>query len=683
MAGIRLLIYDPRPGFAQPELSELLRSGVDFRAEAADTPERLEEFLRAGEYDAIVAGAAPPLPPGLSALEIPVILLADRLMPAAALDALKGCCDVVRVGDPELFSAAVLRAARHSALVRDRRRLEERLHTQKRLYSVLTHLNQAIARVPERDRLFQEVCRIAVDDGLFRMAWFGLVDPATGLVRPVSHHGFEEGYLAGIRISVSDEPEGRGPTGAALRQGRHFICRDIASDDRMAPWRAAALARGYRSSAAFPVRVQGRLKGALTIYGSEPGFFDEESIALLDEVAADVSFALENLERDEQRRKAEQDRIELIARERAALAQAKAEARYRELLEAAPDAIFELDRDRRIVLANRAAERMFGVRREWLLGGPVDAILPDWDHRSGVAAGRRADASRFTVEISLAPVNTEPGSIVTCILRDITDRERAERERLRLMTELELRNREVERANRLKSEFLASMSHELRTPLNAVIGFADLLAEQKAGDLNEKQQRFVGHIRKASRHLLELINDILDLSKIEAGRAELHREVFSVDSALAEVLPTVRPLAQAKSIELESNTAPDLTVWADRVRFKQILYNLLSNAIKFTPERGSIGVDAEPAGAAASIAVWDTGIGIPAAEQDAIFHEFYQVGTTTRGIKEGTGLGLAITKRLIEQHGGAIRVESEPDKGSRFVFTLPSQAAETAAAEGV
>ena len=241
---------------------------------------------------------------------------------------------------------------------------------------------------------------------------------------------------------------------------------------------------------------------------------------------------------------------------------------------------------------------------------------------------------------------------------------------------LELRNREVERLNQLKSEFLASMSHELRTPLNAILGFSSLLMEQSAGPLNTEQQSYVKHVTRASRHLLDLINDILDLSKIEAGRLELAPEVFGLQEALDEVLSTIRPLARDKGIRLTTGDVAGRQVYADRLRFKQILYNLLSNAIKFTPEKGDVRLDASFKDEKLTVAVTDTGVGIPREEQEAIFDKFHQAAGGTKGIREGTGLGLSITKRLVEQHGGEIRVHSEPGLGSRFVFTLPGQTAE-------
>jgi signal transduction histidine kinase/DNA-binding response OmpR family regulator len=237
---------------------------------------------------------------------------------------------------------------------------------------------------------------------------------------------------------------------------------------------------------------------------------------------------------------------------------------------------------------------------------------------------------------------------------------------------LELQNREVERATRLKSKFLASMSHELRTPLNAIVGFSDLLAEQTAGQLNDKQKRFVNHIKQGSSHLLQLINDILDLSKIEAGQLELRCEDFQVQEALPEVLSTIRPLAMAKNIQVQHKLETDWAVYADRVRFKQILYNLISNAVKFTPKDGRIGIDCCEDGNAVRISVTDSGIGIRPEDQAVIFEEFRQVEGAADAPQEGTGLGLAITRRLVEQQGGRISVESELGKGSRFTFTLPT-----------
>jgi|SRR5579871_1893172 len=406
-----------------------------------------------------------------------------------------------------------------------------------------------------------------------------------------------------------------------------------------------------------------------------------------------------------ERKKAEREKVQLLASEQAARAEVDVEKRYRKLLEAAPDAILEVDRQGQIVLVNLQAERLFGYSRAELLGKPIEFLIPERvrarhpEHRdmffenpvmrpmgTGLELyARRADGSEFAVDVTLSPYESDGTGRVICVVRDVTERRQAEEQIQTLNQHLEqrtaelsatnnelaLRNREVERVNRLKDEFLASMSHELRTPLNSIIGFSDLLAEQGAANFNPKQKRFLGHIQQGSRHLLELINDILDLSKIEAGRLELKYEDFNFGEAAGEVVATVRPIAIAKNIQFESKLPGGLVLYADRLRVKQVLYNLLSNAIKFTAAGGRVSITGAEEHGTLRLCVADTGIGIPAGEQEAIFESFHQVGTTTKGVREGTGLGLAITKRLVEQHGGSIWVESELGKGSRFFFELP------------
>lgn len=260
---------------------------------------------------------------------------------------------------------------------------------------------------------------------------------------------------------------------------------------------------------------------------------------------------------------------------------------------------------------------------------------------------------------------------IYAVARDITQLKSSLQQIEEKNRELDLRNREVERATQLKSNFLATMSHELRTPLNAIVGFSDLLADGTAGTLNDKQNRFVNHIKQGSAHLLRLINDILDLSKIEAGQLEFHTEDILIGDALLEVLSTIRPLAMAKNIQLQEPMNANYTLHADRVRFKQILYNLLSNAVKFTPRDGRIEMACFPEGEQVCISVTDTGIGIRREEQQAVFEEFRQAETNQGSHQEGTGLGLAITKRLVERQGGRVWLKSEPGKGSCFTFSLP------------
>lgn len=386
----------------------------------------------------------------------------------------------------------------------------------------------------------------------------------------------------------------------------------------------------------------------------------------------------------------------------AARHEASQEIRFRKLVEAAPDAILEVNEQGQIMFLNEAAERIFGYSRDEMLGLTVENLVPaamrggHARHRASYAShpntrpmgtglelqGQRKDGSLFPVEISLSPNWIEGSLHVIASVRDITERRMVE-DRIRALREqytaeltakneqLEARSREAEQANRLKTEFLASMSHELRTPLHTIIGFSELLTEQLEGPLNEKQHRFIGHISQDARHLLELINQILDISKIESGRLELKCEAFDFDHCVGEVLAGIRHHADAKNITLESQNGFHDKLFADRLRMKEILYNLLSNAVKFTPEGGRVWVESDHDGDSLRVSVCDTGIGIAKQEQLSIFEKFYQVGDSSAGVREGTGLGLPITKHLMELHGGTISVESSPGEGSRFTLILP------------
>jgi signal transduction histidine kinase len=244
----------------------------------------------------------------------------------------------------------------------------------------------------------------------------------------------------------------------------------------------------------------------------------------------------------------------------------------------------------------------------------------------------------------------------------------------RLFRELADKSRLLEAASRHKSEFLANMSHELRTPLNAILGFSEVLAERMFGEVNEKQAEYLQDILASGRHLLSLINDILDLSKVEAGRLELELGRFHLPTALDNALTLVRERASRHGIALDHAVDGRLgDIVADERKVKQILLNLLSNAVKFTPQAGRVGVTATVAEGVITIAVSDTGIGIAPEDQAAIFEEFRQVGRDDARKQEGTGLGLTLAKKLVELHGGQIWVRSQVGQGSTFTFTLPAR----------
>jgi PAS domain S-box-containing protein len=373
------------------------------------------------------------------------------------------------------------------------------------------------------------------------------------------------------------------------------------------------------------------------------------------------------------------------------------EKKYRSLVDNIPDVVWTADAGRDLIYISGNVVKVLGYHPEEFLGGPLwlDRIHPEDAARVGQAYQKLfSDGEQFDVEYrscrkdgewiwlhnrALATRPRAGGLCADGIFKDITQHRLA-------AAAIQQTKDAAEAANLAKSQFLANMSHELRTPLNAIIGFSEMLADRTFGELNARQLKYSNNILNSGRHLLQLINDILDLAKVEAGRVELMRNTFSVAKVLAEVQTIVKTLANKKHIQLDFFEAPHLpSFYADEAKFKQIMYNLLSNAIKFTPDGGRVLVTADVQNSGAGdaflqIAVTDTGIGIKANDQERVFKEFEQVDSSYGRQQQGTGLGLALTKRLVEMHGGKIWVQSEgvEGKGSTFTFSIPIAKTETA-----
>ena len=440
---------------------------------------------------------------------------------------------------------------------------------QKRAEFHIQHLNEVlqavrdigklIVRERNAERLLTDACKTLVRTRGYRLVWIGGIVPGSKRVVPLASAGPAADYLDAASITWDDSETGRGPVGTALRQRRICVCQDTAADAGFAQWRESALARGYRSVAAAPMIHEARLFGALAVYADGPAAFDDEELRLFGELAADLAFALQAIEDEQERKQAEES----------------------------------------LVHAKIAAEA----------------------------------------------------------------------------------------ANRAKSEFLANMSHEIRTPMTAILGFSDLLASPNASD--EDQRQFLAGIQRNGKALLELISDILDLSRIEADRLTLEKVDCPLLKIVDDVLSVVQVRAEEKGLRLDVDYAFPLpeTIHTDPLRVRQILVNLVGNAVKFT-ERGAVrmtlrclpGTDLS---ARMQFAISDTGIGIPADRIEDLFQPFMQVDASTTRRYGGTGLGLSISRRLAKALGGDVEVVSRSGEGSTFTLTIDAGPAEGPAAAAV
>ncbi|MBP2029650.1 PAS domain S-box-containing protein [Methanohalophilus levihalophilus] len=363
----------------------------------------------------------------------------------------------------------------------------------------------------------------------------------------------------------------------------------------------------------------------------------------------------------------------------------KLEKLHQDLLDSLPHTVFEANLLGKITFANSAAYKMFGYTPEDVKKGLTifDTLVPEDHHRTRenilkFVKGEKVLNMEYTAKTKTG--ETFPMLInITLLYRrripvgmrgtiaDISAFKEAEKEIIQAKLE-------AEAANRSKSEFLANMSHELRTPLNSIIGFSEILLLNKFNSLTDKELKFTHNIATSGKHLLEIINDILDLSKVEAGKMEFLPEDMDILDTFEEIERLMLPLCIKKNLDLAFNVEfEDPIINADRLKLKQILYNLISNSIKFTPEYGRITTTAKKIGDSLEIAVNDTGIGISPEAQEKLFLPFVQIDSSINRNYEGTGLGLTLVKHFVEMHGGRLNVESSEGVGTIFTITFPDQ----------
>ncbi|KAF5421617.1 MAG: Signal transduction histidine kinase/Ligand-binding sensor domain-containing protein [Candidatus Methanomarinus sp.] len=345
-----------------------------------------------------------------------------------------------------------------------------------------------------------------------------------------------------------------------------------------------------------------------------------------------------------------------------------------------------IDSNRMIKEVNSVASDMIGRSKAEIIGKICHEFVcprahndcPIFDHEMGFDCVEttllKKDYGEIPIEKTVAKVVIDEKIMVIEMFYDISKRQQLQKDLINQRDTLKIRAQELTAANKTKTEFLANMSHELRTPLNSIIGFSEILHDLTFGPLNEKQLKYISNVLTSGNHLLTLINDILDLSKVEAGKMELVYNEFVVSTVINEIKTLVISIASKKNIMINVITYEKLiTIHADGGKFKQILFNLMSNAIKFSPNGGSVTIDAKCINDMVQIAITDTGIGISKEDQKKLFQPFVQVDASTSRQFEGTGLGLALVKRFVGLHGGKVWIESEPGKGSTFTFTIPIQ----------
>jgi PAS domain S-box-containing protein len=435
-----------------------------------------------------------------------------------------------------------------------------------------------------------------------------------------------------------------------------YVCADIR---RNPVYKNRTMEReGVVSTAAAPILSKNRVLGIIVVGSRKPYRFTNREIRLLTALGAQLGAVLENAQLYHE-----------LARDKAYI---------ENLVENAGDAIVSTDTGDLVLTWNRAAEIIFGYSKDEAVGSSFNLVMPPersreleeirlklevtGPMRNLETRRRRKDGTVFDVVLAVSPVKDEGGRVIGFlhIVKDITEKNRYERR--------------LKELDRMKSDFVSSVSHELRTPLTAIKGSVDNMADGILGPVTEKQAKYLARINTNADRLARLIGDLLDLSKIEAGKIELKPAVVDVNSIINEVADSLRGLAADKLIRIESDGVEPVQVWADRDKVVQILINLIGNAVKFTPSHGRVVVAAhEHEDGWVKIAVEDNGPGIPDEESGRIFDKFYQAQQANKVSVKGTGLGLAISKSLVELHGGRIGYQRGTDGGSVFSFTLPAR----------
>ena len=552
--------------------------------------------------------------------------------------------------------------------ITERKQAEERVEHLNTVLRAIRNVNQLIAREKDRDRLLKGTCDILIETRGYYNAWIVLLDESGELLTH-GQAGLGEKFLP--MVERLKRGELAGCSRRALRQSEVVVTENPFSACTDCP-----LADKYRGRGAMAVRLEYEEKvyGILSVSIPRALIAEEEEQSLFREVASDIAFALHSIESEEKRKQAEE--------------------LYRTLANSSPFGVY-IVQARKFQFVNPQFQKYTGFAEDELLDmNPLGLVHPkdrETVRKNAVKMlkGNRRSPYEFRVISkggetrwameTVASIHYEGKRATLGNFMNITERKKMERElqerNEQLVAQQQVlieKTEEVEKANQLKSEFLASVSHELRTPLNVIIGFSQLMTDEVPGGINEEQRRCLDDILGSSQHLLNLIKDVLDLSKIESGKVEFKLTNVALDNVIEPLartmIPILAPRKQRLDIEIEEGLP---LVHADKSKLRQVLLNLVTNSSKFTPDGGKLKIKTVREGDWCQVSVIDNGIGIKKEDQERIFEPFCQLDNPLTKERSGAGLGLAVAKQIIEKHGGRIWLESEYEKGSRFTFTLP------------
>jgi two-component system, NtrC family, sensor kinase len=684
---------------------------LDFAAELGSLPEELADRATVAEAGVRTVLAVPLLREGVAIGIIAIRRRVVRPFTDKQIALVKTFADqaVIAIENVRLFTEL---QEKNRVVIEAHAQVTESLEQQTATSEILGVISSSPTDIQP---VFDAIVRSAVKlcNGLF-----GAVFQFDGeRLHLVAHHNLTAAALDAFRHVFPRRPDRSTFSGRAILDGAAVHVADIEQDPEI--WSAnleTARALGYRSVLVVPMLREGLPIGTIAVLREHAERFSDKQIALLRTFGNQAVIAIENVRLFKELEARTQDLTRSVGELRALGDVGRALSSTLDL-----DTVLQTIVTRASQLAGTDAcsvyeydetTEAFHLRATHNLDEDVAALARRTPTRKGEGIQGRMAVTRQPVQIPdivaadayrgplrdillrtgtrallAIPMLREdeliggftvgkktPGAFapeVIELLQTFATQSALAIQNARLFREIADKSRLLEAASRHKSEFLANMSHELRTPLNAILGFSEVLAERMFGEVNEKQAEYLQDILSSGRHLLSLINDILDLSKVEAGRLELELGRFHLPTALDNALTLVRERATRHGITLTHTVDERLgNIVADERKVKQILVNLLSNAVKFTPEGGRVGLTATAAESVVTIAVSDTGIGIAPEDQAAVFEEFRQVGRDDTRTQEGTGLGLTLAKRFVELHGGRIWVQSQVGQGSTFSFTL-------------